>query len=159
MKYEMKPLFEQRMKKLLPKKEDFETEIFIDIDLKHYPLRDLKCVYSEMSNVIKDYSKLNHRNRKKSTEGLLKHSMHLIRLLIMGSEILEGEGVNTYRENDKDFLLEIRNGKYNYDQIFQIIDEYENKFKYACQHTVLPDNPDFQAINDLIISIYEGRYF
>jgi len=141
------------------KKEDFETEIFIDIDLKHYPLRDLKCVYSEMSNVIKDYSKLNHRNRKKSTEGLLKHSMHLIRLLIMGSEILEGEGVNTYRENDKDFLLEIRNGKYNYDQIFQIIDEYENKFKYACQHTVLPDNPDFQAINDLIISIYEGRYF
>jgi len=43
-----------------------------------------------------------------------KHAMHLIRLLITGTEVLEGKGINTYREKEREFLLDIRKGKYSY---------------------------------------------
>lgn len=137
-------------------KDGLENEIFIDIKLKHYPLRDLKNMYSEMAQVLNDYDKLNHRNNKKDTLHLLKHSMHLIRLLKMGTEILEGKGINTYREEDRELLLDIRNGKYSYDQIFEMVDKYEGNFKYAAKYTLLPDKPDYNKINELVMEINKG---
>jgi len=134
-------------------KEEFEKEIFIDVDLKKYPLRDYKNIMSEMTNVIRDYNKLNNRNKKKDEIHLLKHGMHLIRLLIMGAEILETKKVNTYRKNERDLLLDIRNGKYSYDQIFMMVDEYEHKFDYASNNTELSDIPDWDKINKLMIDI------
>lgn len=136
-------------------KEEIETEIFMDIHLKHYPLRDFKAIYSEMHNVVKDYSKLNHRNSKKDELHLNKHAMHLIRLLITGTEILEGKGVHTYRERERELLLQIRDSKYSYDQVFEMVDELEKKFLYAAEHTILPDYPNYKAAEELLISIYE----
>ena len=137
-------------------KELYDSEIFIDINLKHYPLRDLKGMSNEMANVISDYDKLNHRNNKKDELHLLKHSMHLIRLLAMGTEILEGKGIITYREKDKTFLLDIRNGKYSYEEIFQIADTYDKRFKYAKENCALPEIPDYNKINELVMEINRG---
>lgn len=137
-------------------KDDLETEIFMDISLKHYPLRDFKSIYSEMSNVVKDYSQLNHRNRKKDTLKLNKHAMHLIRLLITGSEILQGKGINTYREAERDYLLEIRDGQHSYEAIFETVDKLEAEFRYSAQNTVLPDEPEVRRAEELLIEIYEG---
>ena len=138
-------------------KEDFKEEIFMDINLTHYPLRDFRNIYSEISNIVKDYGKLNHRNRKKTDLALNKHAMHLIRLLLMGTEILEGKPVQTYREHDKELLLDIRNGKYTYEQIFDMADEYDKKFKYAADNTCLPVMPNYSKIEELVISINESR--
>ena len=49
-------------------KENFDSEIYMDIQLQHYPLRDYKGLWAEMHNIVKDYSKLNGRNRKKDNE-------------------------------------------------------------------------------------------
>lgn len=135
-------------------KEEMDTEIFIDISLKHYPLRDLKNIYSDMNNIVKDYSKLNHRNSKKDELHLNKHAMHLIRLLVTGTEILEGKGVNTYREKEREFFLDIRKGKYSYNDVFQMVDEYERRFKSAAENTSLPDEPDYKRVEELMIEIY-----
>lgn len=150
-----KELSGQEIKLYLDKsdKTDFEEEIYADFTLKHYPLRDFKNIYSEMANTIKDYCSLNHRNNKKDEIHLHKHAMHLIRLLIMGTEILDGKGINTYREKDRAFLLDIRNGKYTYDQIFEMVDEFEKKFKYASDNTALPDKPNWDKINELTMQI------
>lgn len=139
------------------KKEGYEKEIFMNIDLRGYPLRDFKNIYSEMNNVLRDYDKLNHRNKKKDELHLNKHAMHLIRLLIMGTEILEGKGINTYREYDREFLLEIRDGKFNYDEIFKIVDKYEERFKYACDNTNLPQQPKYKEIEELTMQINKRR--
>lgn len=138
-------------------REGYEQEIFMDINLSHYPLRDFKSIYSEMHNVVKDYGKLNHRNNKKSEDSLYKHAMHLVRLLRTGTEILEGNGVNTYREHDRDLLLDIRNGKYSYEDIFVMVDELEKKFKYAADNTELPSKPKYNKVNDLVVAIHEMR--
>lgn len=134
-------------------KEEFESELFIDVNFTHYPLRDFKNIYAEMSNVVKDYDKLNHRNSKKDENHLNKHAMHLIRLFLMGTELLEGKGINTYREKDREFLLKIRMGEFSYNQIFEMVNDYEKKFNYAAENTALKDNPDYEAVEEIMISI------
>jgi predicted nucleotidyltransferase len=128
------------------------SEIMMDIDLKNYPLTDYKNIWSEMQNVVKDYNKLNYRNKKKDDEHLFKHGMHLVRLIIMGTEILKGEPVKTYRP-ERRFLLDIRNEKYTFDQIFEMVDELEKKFDYAKKNSPLPVKPNYHKINDLVMEI------
>ncbi len=140
-------------------KEEFDEEIFMDITLTHYPLRDFHGIYSEMSNVVKDYSKLNNRNKKKDDKHLNKHAMHLIRLLLMGSEILEGKGINTYRSHDREFLLEIRNGKFQKEdgsfrqEFFDLVDVLEKRLQYAAENSSLPSKPDYNKVEEMVIEI------
>lgn len=91
---------------------DFDTEIFMDINLKHYPLRDYKSIWSEMNNIVKDYTQIGKRNKKKDGAHMAKHMMHLIRLYLMCIDILEKEEIVTYRADEHDLLMSIRNGKY-----------------------------------------------
>lgn len=139
-------------------KEDYDKEIMMSINLENYPLRDFKNIYSEMNNIIKDYGKLNHRNSKKDELHLNKHAMHLIRLLIMGKEVLEGKGINTYREEERQLFLDIREGKYSYEEIFEMVDKYEEEFSKAADNTELPANPNYKEIEKLLIDIYKDAF-
>lgn len=144
------------------KKEDLDNEIFIDINLKHYPLRDFKNIQSEMNNVIKDYSKLNHRNNKKDDAHLNKHAMHLVRLLLMAKEIFETGQVNTYRKNDINLLMSIRNGYYQKedrtfkDEFFEMVDDLESDMKKSLAVSILPDQIDDNKVEQLTIDIIES---
>lgn len=137
-------------------KEEYDSEIHMNIDLKNYPLRDFKNIHSELSNVVKDYEKLNHRNSKKDELHLNKHALHLVRLLLMGTEILEGKGINTHRGNDRNLLLDIRNGVYSYDEIFAMVDKLDERFKYASENTNLPKKPNYDEVEKLIMEINRG---
>lgn len=143
------------------KSEDLDTEIFVDVNLKHYPLRDYKNIWSDMHNIVKDYGKLNKRNNKKDDIHLNKHAMHLVRLYLMCLDILEKEEINTYRENDLDLLMSIRNGKYQredgafYPEFFDMITDYENRLNYAAENTGLPEKPDYKSIEDFVMSVNE----
>ena len=137
--------------------EDYETEIFMDINLKHYPLRDYKSMWSEMQNIVKDYSKIGRRNSKAIEHDKLgKHMMHLVRLYLMCFDILEDGKIITYRKKEHDFLMDIRNGKYLDDnkqptkEFYDIVDEMENKLNYLKDHSPLPDNPNYKRINDFL---------
>lgn len=152
--------FDENSIKLFTEKSNkagMDKEIYMDIHLENYPLRDFKGIYEEMYSVVKDFDKLNHRNSKKDETHLYKHAMHLIRLLITGAEILEGKGINTYREDDKDFLVDIRMKKYTYEEIFEMANKYEEKFEYAKKHTCLPVNPDTNKIDDLFYEIMKNQ--
>ena len=137
--------------------EDYDTEIFMDVNLKHYPLRDYKSMWSEMQNIVKDYSKIGRRNSKAIEHDKLgKHMMHLIRLYLMCFDILEDGKIITYRKKEHDFLMDIRNGKYLDEnkqptkEFYDIVDEMENKLNYLKEHSPLPDNPDYKRINDFL---------
>lgn len=142
--------------------EGYDTEIFMDVELKHYPLRDYASMWSEMLNIVKAYSKIGKRNQNASTHGKLgKHMMHLIRLYMMCLDILEKEEVITYRENEHDLLMDIRGGKYldandqPLPEFFELVDEYEKKLDYAKVHTCLPAEPDYAKINAFVADINE----
>lgn len=134
-------------------KEDFDEEIFIDINMKHYPFRDYKNIFSEMGQTLQNFGQLNHRNRKKDEIHLNKHAMHLIRLYIMGTEILEGKGINTFRANDRDFLLKIRFGEIPYKEVLQMVYDYEKRFQYAKENSPLPNKPDLKKVQELVMEV------
>ena len=149
--------------------EDYDTEIFMDVHLTHYPLRDYKSMWSEMHNIVKDYSKIGKRNSHAIEHDKLgKHMMHLVRLYLMCFDILEKGEINTYRKKDHDFLMDIRNGKYLDDdrqpteEFYNIVDEFENKLEYLKDHTDLPPNPDYNRINKFLAdanwSVLNGNY-
>ncbi len=129
-------------------------ELTMDIKLNGYPLRDFVGIFGEMSNVVKAYNKLNHRNRKKDEPHLYKHAMHLIRLLITGIDILNGKGIITKRTIEHEFLMDLRNGRYSFDEIFGFADEYQARFTDAASMTALPEKVDMVTIERLMRQIY-----
>ena len=142
--------------------EEIESEIFVDVNLKKYPLRDYKNIWSDMNNIVKDYGKLNKRNNKKDDLHLNKHAMHLIRLYLMCLDILEKEEINTYRYNDIELLMSIRNGLFQKEdgtfrvEFFDMVDDYEKRLEYAKNNTSLPEKPNYKKIEEFVISV-NGR--
>ena len=143
-------------------REEYDSEIFMDINLKHYPLRDYKGMWGEMNNIVKDYAKIGKRNSHAIERGKLsKHMMHLIRLYLMCLDILENGEIVTYREKDHDFLMEIRNGKYLDEnrqpiaEFYEIVEEFEAKMQNAKETTALPENPDYKKIQEFVMSVNE----
>ena len=137
-------------------KEDIGTELFVDMNLKKFPLQYYASMMSEMTEVLRNYEKLNHRNRKKDDGHLLKHAMHLVRLFRMGTEILSGEGVQTYRTKDRQQLLDIRNGLYTFEQIFAMVEEEDKKIKYALKNSDLPLKADSEKIEKFVIDVHKN---
>ena len=141
---------------------DLDKEIFMDINLTHYPLRDYKAMWSDMKNIVSDYDKIGHRNQNAIERGKLgKHMMHLVRLYLMCIDILEKEEIITYRENDIPFLMDIRNGKFldsnsqPLAEFYEMVNDYEKRLEYAVENTSLPDKPDYNKINDFLMSVNE----
>ncbi len=83
----------------------------------------------------------------------LKHAMHLIRLLLMGREILRGEGVVVKRP-DRDYLLSVRNGAFEYDEIVACSDNLVAELETLYDDAPLPEAPDVEKIDALLVSIY-----
>lgn len=141
---------------------EYEKEIVLDVNLHGYPLRDYKGMWSEMNNVVKDYSKLNQRNRKKDLSHLCKHMMHLVRVMLMGLDILNKEEIITYREHDIDLLMSIRNREYLLDgkpteEFSHLYNSLWREFEVATSKTKLPDKPNFQAVENWLMRVYK-RY-
>ena len=142
--------------------EGYNTEIFMDVHLTGYPLRDYKAMWSEMNNIVKDYGKIGKRNANAIEHNKLgKHMMHLVRLYLMCFDILEKEEINTYRDKEHDWLMDIRNGKYLDEnrqpipEFFEIVNDLEKKLEYAKENTSLPEKPDYKKIDEFKMSVNE----
>ena len=144
-------------------REELDSEIFMDVSLKHYPLRDYKCMWAEMHNIVKEYAKLGKRNKNAIERGKLnKHMCHLVRLYLMCFDILNSSEIVTFREKDHDLLMAIRENKDHEfldennqptDRFMKLVDECQAKMDEAAKTTKLPDKPDYKAINNLLAEI------
>ncbi len=142
--------------------EGVEKEIFMDVHLTHYPLRDYKFMWNEMSNIVKEYGKVGMRNSKAIEHGkLAKHMMHLVRLYYMCFDILERGEIVTRRRAEHELLMEIRQGKFldsnrqPTPEFFEFLNELDARFEYAKKHTELPEEPDLAAIREFVASVNE----
>lgn len=142
--------------------EGYDSEIFMDVRLNHYPLRDWTGMWNEMKTIVSSYNKFGRRNEKAVAHDKLgKHMAHLIRLYMMCIDILEKEEIVTYREKERDLLMSIRNGEYLDEnrqpipEFYDLLNEYEKRFEYAKNNTSLPEKPDYKRINDFRMSVNE----
>ena len=141
---------------------DDNDEIVVDFNINNYSLAELSTVLGIINNTLREYHKNSIRNEKAVAHNKInKHAMHLLRLYMMCEDILLYGQINTYREKEHNLLMDIRNGHYlNEDgkpnkEFYDIVHDYENRINIAKNITILPEFPDMDKINKLIISIIE----
>lgn len=144
-----------------------ESALYIDLDLKGYPLKDLTGMFSEIGKTVKDFERvvkpgidgLNKRNRKKTPEKLDKHASLLIMMYIMSIELGSTGEMVTYRKNERDFLTSVKNGHFRksdgtYDSaFFEMIEEYKVKLNYVRKNTILPVKADLNKTQEFLMDI------
>jgi len=135
---------------------EFQTEIFIDAEYKHLPLRDYQNMLGTMNNVIREYDKIGKRNKKKDDYHLNKHAMHLIRLFMMAIDILEKGEIRTHRTEDLPLLRSIRRGDFQKEdktfskEFYDMLAEYEKRLEVATKNSFLPDNPNMEQVEKFV---------
>ncbi len=81
-----------------------------------------------------------------------KHALHLVRLMKMAKEILEGKGLIVKRP-DAEELLEIKNGKWTYDQLEEWFHQKDKELDSIYEQSTLPWGPDLTKLEELTIQL------
>jgi len=137
-----------------------EFNIYLDNELKcnissnNISLKYLISFIKGLEANVNNFNKINNRNKKKDTLHLYKHAMHLIRLYLIGIDILKNQQINTYRYKEHKLLMDIRNGQLSMQEIFKLKDDLQLEINKAYQYSTLPNNPNYDKINNLMLNIY-----
>lgn len=84
-----------------------------------------------------------------------KHTMHIVRLLRMGKEIVASGEVIVRRPDYKE-LLEIRNGNYHYEDIAGWANNSIEEINSLVEKSPLPTKPNIKRAENLLIKIIKG---
>lgn len=90
-------------------------------------------------------------NKDKSYDA--KNMAACFRMIKMGIEIANGEGVKVRRTEDRDFLLDVKHHKYSYDELIEMLEEMNDMMSEVMEASQIPETVDVEAINDLLIDI------
>ena len=84
-----------------------------------------------------------------------KNIMHCVRLIQMGIELAKTGELNVDRQvaGDRDFLLDIRRHKYEYDYLIDYAEKKKAELDEAIKTTTLPDEIDREFVNELLLRI------
>ncbi len=84
-----------------------------------------------------------------------KHGMHLVRLLRMGKEVLEGKGLIVFRP-DREELQAVRQGVWSFDTLLEWATKAEQGLELAFQNSPLPWGPDYKKLDKLCQTLVES---
>lgn len=85
-----------------------------------------------------------------------KHAMHLIRLMRMGLEVLEG-GELCVRRDDAELLSAIRDGAMSFEQLLDEATRLREGMARAAATTTLPDDVDRRFVDELASALFDPR--
>lgn len=129
----------------------------------------LYMVYNESGfkkhcQMYKEYQDwVKNRNPKRYESNLnknydSKNMCHTLRLLHMGREIAEGRGIILERTEDREFLMNVRNHKYEYDELIEIVMKDKESLDNAIANSTIKESIDINFVNDLLIEMRKKAY-
>lgn len=87
-----------------------------------------------------------------------KNMMHCFRLMHMAGEIAEGKGMILRRTWDHDFLMEVRNHKFEYEEIIEFLETEKERMNQLMERSTIPETIDTGFVNDLLIEIRKRQF-
>ena len=87
-----------------------------------------------------------------------KNVMHCMRLVRMAKELAQGKGFNVVRTFDRDYLLDIRNHKFEYEEVMEQLEKEKAEMEAAIAVCNLPETVDYNTINNLLIEARKKFY-
>lgn len=106
--------------------------------------------YKEYQEWVKKRNPARYESNLKSNYDV-KNVAHCVRLLHMGRELAKGEGFNVVRTWDREMILDIRNHKYEYEEIIKYVEQVFTEMKELAEKCDLPKTVDKQKVNELIL--------
>ena len=82
-----------------------------------------------------------------------KNMMHCFRLMHMATEIAEGKGMILQRTWDRQFLMDVRNHKYEYDKIIEMLERDKELMNQLMEQSTIREKIDTDFVNQLMIDI------
>jgi predicted nucleotidyltransferase len=121
--------------------------------------------YSVYCRELKEYKEWENERSQLRYESTLAHGksydaknmMHTFRLLNMAEEIALYKTVNVYR-NDRKFLLKIRTGDFEFDDLMKMVAEKMENVKALFEKSDLPEQPDVKRTEEILVEIRETYY-
>lgn len=86
-----------------------------------------------------------------------KNMQHVFRLLHMADEIATEKKINTKR-HDRDFLLHIRSGAFEYNNLLKQAEEKLQLINQHFEESDLPEEPDYSQVEAILINIRKKYY-
>ena len=86
-----------------------------------------------------------------------KNMMHVFRLLRMAREIAV-EGQVNVRRSDREFLLSVKAGKFEYEELLKKAEELKSQLSSLYAESKLQEQPDLEKINRLLVESRERIY-
>ena len=106
--------------------------------------------YKEYQEWVQKRNPARYESNLKSNYDV-KNVAHCVRLLHMGLELAKGEGFNVVRTWDREMILDIRNHKYEYEEIIEYVEKVFAEMKELAEKCDLPKTVDKQKVNELIL--------
>jgi uncharacterized protein len=114
--------------------------------------------YKEYFNWVNNRNEVRYENTAEHGKNYdAKNMMHTFRLLDMAEEI-GGRGEINVRRPNREFLLRIKKGDFNYDELVQQAEEKLQAVNRAYENSFLPPAPDLEKINRLLVEMRDRFY-
>lgn len=129
------------------------------------PMHYNKDAYTCHCRDYNNYKEWEKNRNEVRYEGNLGHNydaknvMHCMRLVRMAKELAQGKGFNVVRTYDRDYLLDIRNHKFEYEEVMEQLDKEKAEMEEAILTCTLPDTVDMEAVNKILVESREKYVF
>ncbi|MEM6738311.1 MAG: nucleotidyltransferase domain-containing protein [Bacteroidota bacterium] len=124
-----------------------------------------KSAYSKYCKDYKEYWEWVEKRNDTRYQNTLDHGknydaknmMHTIRLLTMCEEIGKS-GILNVRREDRDYLLRIKKGEFQYGELVELAETKIDSINEAYENSSFPDQPDFDELNTVLVEMRRGFY-
>jgi hypothetical protein len=76
----------------------------------------------------------------------------------MGKEIAEGRGIILNRTEDREFLMNIRNHKFEYDELMARVDADKEALDKAIAESTIKETIDVDFVNEMLVEMRKKAY-
>jgi len=136
-------------------------EVIHNDELREEAFREAR--YRQMKKEWDDYQSWKegrNKERAKLEEEFgydVKHASHLVRLMYEGEEVLK-TGYITLPRPEAGLLVDIKNGKYSYDELLALVSDFDAEFENLYESSTLPYTPDYGKANSMYLDILDEYY-
>lgn len=124
-----------------------DSEIGLNINLEFISIDELRYMSRK---IISKYNKYRFANDPESeiNDVIRRYAVNIIKTYLIGIDILQGNEFNTYMKSP--IFDKIINNEFTHSEILKLIEQYDDRFKYASNNSTLQEEPDYEGINRLI---------
>jgi hypothetical protein len=121
--------------------------------------------YSTYCRVFREYKEWEQKRNPERYQNTVQHGknydaknmLHVFRLLRMAEEIASTGRLHV-RRPDRDFLLEIRRGAFEYEQLVTEAEALVEQVEAAFATSALPETPNVEAAEQLLVQVRQAWY-